>query len=208
MLTEIQINKNKEKYISLIKSITIEGAKINSFLSWLEGSDFFLAPASSKYHCSYKGGLCEHSLNVYDALVKLVKQFGVENQYSDDTLKMVSLLHDISKTNFYEVYEKNVNTGEKDINGKDIWIKVPEYKTKDCTNRFIYGSHEQNSEYIAHTFFPLSTEESSAILHHHGGMSWDSSKDDISAVYEKFNLALLLHMADMLSTYLYERRYE
>lgn len=216
MLSKEQIQKNKERFIELISSIKLEGANIEGFLRWVEhNSDFFIAPASAKYHCNYAGGLCEHSLHVYDALVKLVEDFASHfeyhenedgtsaeevrvNSYSDDSIKLVALLHDISKTNFYEQYDRNVK------NEDGAWIQVKEYKTRESADRFIFGNHEQNSEFIAHTFFPLSVEEASAILHHHGGMSWDSAKDDISAVYERFPLALLLHLADMKATYLDE----
>ena len=203
MLTETQINNNKERYISLIKSIEMEGANVDRFLDWLTNkSDFFLAPASSKYHCDYAGGLCQHSLNVYDALVKLLNEFQAiaGRDYDENLVKVVSLLHDISKANFYETYLRNVKddeTGE--------WKKVQEYKVREPENRFIYGSHEQNAEYIARNFFPLNVEASTAILHHHGGMSWDSAKDDISGVYDRFPLATLLHLADMAATYIYER---
>ena len=204
MLTKKQIETNKERYIDLIKSITTQGADIDGFLKWAEKSDFFVAPASSKYHCDYAGGLCQHSLNVYDALIKLLNEFQAMagKDYSEDSVKIVALLHDISKTNFYEIYYRNVKdeaTGE--------WHKEPEYKVRDPENRFIFGSHEQNSEYIIRTFFPISLEESTAILHHHGGMSWDSAKDDISGVFDRFPLATLLHLADMVATYVYERNH-
>ena len=122
--------------------------------------------------------------------------------YSSDTLKLVSLLHDISKTNFYETYQRNV----KDENGQ--WVQVQEYKTRDAEHRFIYGSHEQNAEYMASTFFPLSVEERVAILHHHANQSWDSAQDNIAEIFTKFPLALFLHLADMLSTFVVETRDE
>ena len=220
MLTKEQIAENKKRFLELISSIKIEGANIEGFLRWVEhNSDFFIAPASAKYHCDYEGGLCEHSLNVYDALVKLVEQFASHfefhqdevagtaeevriNHYSEDTIKIVALLHDISKANFYEQYERNVK------NEAGEWVKVKDYKTREADNRFIYGSHEQNAEYIAHTFFPLTVEEGSAILHHHAGMSWDSAKDDIGTVYGKYPLATLLHVADMIATFTMENRDE
>ena len=219
MLTKEQIQANKDRFIELINSITLEGCNKEGLLNWLGKSDFFEAPASVKYHCNYPGGLCEHSLNVYDNLNKLVIQFashfkyeesadGKEGSetlvphYTQDSIKIVALLHDISKTNFYEQYEKNVK------NDEGVWIKVKEYKTREADNRFVYGSHEQNSEFIAHTFFPLSVEESVAILHHHGGMSWDSAQDAIGEVYAKFPLAVLLHLADMSATFINETRNE
>lgn len=220
MLTQEKREANKARYIELIKSISLEGSNVEGFLNWLEKSDFFDAPASAKYHGSYPGGLCQHSLNVYDCLVQLAAKFATRMErnpywtseldetagpqyietpaYSDDSLKLIALLHDISKTNFYEQYDRNVK------NDEGTWVKVKEYRTRDAKDRFVYGSHEQNSEFMAHTFFPLSVEEASAILHHHGGMSWDSAKDDIADVYSKFPLALLLHMADMTATFLCE----
>ena len=197
-ISQEQIQQNKERFIELIKSIKTEGADIEGLLRWLDKSDFFKAPSSTKYHCAYEGGLCEHSLNVYDSLIKLVPQFGVE--YPEDSLKVVALLHDIAKANFYESYQRNV----KDETGK--WIQVEEYKVREPEDRFIYGNHEQNSEFMIHTFFPLSVEESTSILHHHAGMSWDSAKDELSVVYNKYPLAVLLHMADLAACYITETR--
>lgn len=202
MLTDDQIKNNRDRFLELINSITVEGANLSGLIKWLDNSDFFFAPASTKYHSAYAGGLCEHSLNVYDALCRLVEEYKdkLPNEISEDSIKIVSLMHDVSKTNFYELYYRNVKNDET-----GIWEKVPEYRTKDAKDRFILGSHEQNAEYIAHTFFPLSAEESSAILHHHAGASWDSAQDDFSAVYSKYPLAILLHMADFIATFLYER---
>lgn len=224
MLTPEQIEANKQRFLELISSITIEGSDIEGLNRWLEKSDFFVAPASTKYHCAYPGGLCEHSLHVYDALVKLVKEFKttyktitndvvdeetgivthnvsqIENcEYSDDTIKVVALLHDISKANFYEKYLRNVKNEDT---GK--WEQVEEFRKREDTNRFIYGSHEQNAEYMIHTFFPLSLEESSAVLHHHGGMGFDSTQDDVGPVFKHYNLACLLHTADLISTFIVE----
>lgn len=209
MLTPEQIESNKERFVELIKSINIEGANIDGLVNWLENkSDFFLAPASTRYHCSYAGGLCEHSLNVYDALIKLVDSFiptkeGEPPAFSDDSLKTVALLHDLSKANFYERYMRNV---KNEVTGK--WEQVPEYRVKDEKDRFIYGSHELTAEYMVRTFIPLSVEESSAITHHHAGMSFDSTKEDVAIVFNRYSLATLLHMADLASTFLLENRDE
>ncbi len=198
-----QINKNKETFLELVKGITREDADLNYLINWLENkSDFFTAPASTKYHCGFEGGLCQHSLNVYNALSKLNKEYG---DYSEDTIRIVALFHDISKANFYEVYERNVNTGQKDEKGKDIWIRVPEYKVKEANSRFIFGNHEQNSEFMIRSFIPLEIEESVAILNHHGGMGYDSTQADLTPIYNKYSLACLLHVADMLATYVTEK---
>lgn len=218
-----QMIKNKERFLELISSIKIKDANIEGLLRWLDKSDFFVAPASTKYHGSYAGGLCAHSLKVYDNLVKLTEMFAttvdqkwevdeegkpipesvhmVERPiYSEDTLKVVALMHDIGKANHFTTYMRNV---KNETTGK--WEQVEEFKVKDAEERFIYGNHEQNSEFMTHAFFPLSVEESSAILNHLGGMGADSAQMIIPTIYTKYSLALLLHMADLVACYIDEK---
>lgn len=218
-----KMNFNKKRYLEIINSITLADADIKGLINWLEKSDFFSAPATLKYHGSYPGGLCEHSLKVYDNLVKLASIFTTSyepqwdtdsqgnpiketvrtvevSQYSADTLKIVALMHDIGKTNYFTTYQRNVKNEET---GK--WEQKEEYKVKDASERFILGNHEQNSEYIAHSFFPLSVEESSAILNHLGGMGADSAQIIAPTIYTKYTLAVLLHMADLIACYIDEK---
>lgn len=215
MLEEKQILENKERFITLISSIKREGADIGSLIKKLENSDFFVAPASTQYHCSYKGGLCQHSLNVYDQLKKLIsieypkflpdgtgEMKSIEDYkqpFSDDTLIIVALLHDMSKMNFYETADRNV----KDANGN--WTKVPYIKTRDAKDRFLYGNHEQTSVFMISQFIPLALEEEVAILHHMGGKGHDSAQVDLTSIYNKYSLSVLLHIADMLATFISER---
>ncbi len=210
MLSKEQIAKNKEEFISLINSINRDFDK-EKLINWLENkSDFFTAPASTKYHCSYEGGLCEHSLNVYYALRNLnygympeltatpeeIEQGIHKYKYDEDTLKIVGLLHDISKANYYEIFSRNV----KDNNGN--WKQVLDYKTKE--DRFIYGNDEQNTEFMVSTFIPLTVDEKVALLHKSGGKAFDSTQENIPTIFNKYQLAALLHCADMLSCYVLE----
>ena len=207
MLTETQINENKNRFLDLISSITREGANIELLKRQLTESDFFTAPASTVYHCSFRGGLCYHSLNVYDTLCTIMKaRYGENCPYSDETLKIVALLHDISKMNFYEIYYQNKkvysdNGSKRDEIGKFDWQSIPAYKIKDASERFIFANHEYNSLYMIETFIPLSLEESTAIIHHMGSMATDSAKDDLPNIFSKYNLAMFLYLADMWSTY-------
>lgn len=210
MNTQERIESNKAEFITLINSITREFDK-EKLIDWLENkSDFFTAPASTKYHGSYEGGLCEHSLNVYYALRNLnygympelcqteeeLKQGVHKYKYDEDTLKIVGLLHDISKANYYEKYQRNV----KDKDGN--WQQVQDYKIKE--NRFIYGSDEQNTEFMVSTFIPLTVDERVALLHKSGGKAFDSTQENIPTIFNKYQLAALLHCADMLSCYILE----
>lgn len=211
MLTIEQIESNKAEFIELISSIQRDGADIDKLINKLCSSDFFTAPASTKYHCNYDGGLCEHSLNVYHNLVALCKnREGLDDScYNEDTLKITALLHDISKMNIYEKTSKNEKIycadGDKyDVLGKFKWETSLGWKVKD--NKFVYGSHEETSEFIIRQFIPLTIDESVAVLHHMGSLGWDSAQDNIASVYSQYSLSLMLHIADMMSTYVDERQ--
>lgn len=214
MLTPEQIEQNKQTFLSLVNSIGREFDK-EKLIKWLtEGSDFFTAPASTKYHCAFEGGLCQHSLNVYYSLEALCSTFATDYKqemidgetkeiatpkFERDSILITSLFHDISKANLYERYLRNV---KNDQTGQ--WEKVPDYKVRDLKDRFVFGSHEETAEFMLRSFIPLTVEESVAILHHMGGKGWDSSQTDLSMIYGRYRLACLLHTADLLSTYILE----
>ncbi len=207
MLSELCIQNNKNRFIELVNSISREGFNKDLLLKYLESTDFYYAPATSKYHSSFKGGLVKHSLNVYDTLVKLVKDSDIN--IDEDSIKIVSLFHDISKVNYYETYYRNQkvyheNGTKYDESGRFDWQSIKEYKVIDSTNRFLFYNHEGTSEYMISSYCPLTLEESVAILHHHGAMSNDSAKDEITAIYNRYPLAVLLHTADLISCYILE----
>ena len=113
----------RQEFIEIYKNnIKIEGAE--KLLNWLENdSDFFTCPASTKFHNNFEGGLCEHSINVYNRLKQLVVMAFGENYWEnlknkdgtnrtkeeiDETLAIIGLLHDICKVNTYKTDYKNV----------------------------------------------------------------------------------------------------
>lgn len=206
MLDKDMIQKNKEEFRNLVLTIDRNNANIEGLLETLENSDFFIAPASTKYHGAFEGGLCRHSLDVYLILDNLIHMNNLE--YDRTSIIITSLFHDISKMNYYETTYMNKkvysdNGSKYDAGGKYDWISERGYKIIDVKNRFIYGNHEQTSEYMIRRFIPLTLEESISILHHHGGMGFDSTQLDISLIYQKYPLALMLHLADMTCAYLY-----
>ena len=199
MLNEEQIEQNKKSFIDLINSIGRDFDK-NKLIAWLENSDFFTAPASIKNNSNFPGGLCLHSLNVFAALENICNNFCCNNSgeclYDSDSIKIVALLHDINKANYFEPFKRNV----KDADGK--WIQVDDYRIKDAENRFIFGNREETSLYMVKSFIPnLTVEEEVAILTHLGGKGYDSTQMNLGEVYNKYNLACALHVADMLSTF-------
>ncbi len=187
----------KERFIEIYKkNITREGA--DKLLEYLESpaSDFFTAPASARYHSSYEGGLCEHSLNVYDCLVSYLKsdrakQFGFE--YTDESIAIASLLHDLCKIGVYKKGFRNV----KDERG--AWQRVDTFEYDD---KLPYG-HGEKSVYIISGYMRLTREEAFAIRYHMGYSSTEDPRN-VSAAFEMFPLAFALSTADSEATYYLE----
>ncbi len=188
---------NKERFIEIYKAnINREGA--DKLLEYLmsKNSDFFTAPASTRYHNAFEGGLLEHSLNVYDCLKSYLetdraKEFGLE--FSDETIAIVSLLHDICKVNVYKVSTRNVK------NPDGVWIQVPYYEYDD---NLPYG-HGEKSVYIISGFMKLTREEAFAIRYHMG-FSGEEGKGIVGNALDKFHLALAVNIADMEASFLVE----
>ena len=187
---------NKERFLQIYnEKISREGAdKLLDFLQ--NGSDFFTAPASARYHCAYAGGLCEHSLNVYHCLVDYLQRDRVRElyglEYSDESIAIVALLHDLCKIGCYKSGTRNV----KDEHGK--WQTVPTYTFDDPLP---YG-HGEKSVYIANGFIRLTREEAMAIRWHMGFSGPEDSRM-IGQALRQYPLAFALHTADMeASTFL------
>ena len=204
-----EIMEMKEDFIALLRRIKRSNANIEGLIDKLETTDFFTAPASTRYHNACYGGLLAHSLNVYNNLEMLVKMKGLEEVIPEDSILICGLLHDMAKINFYEPTVRNKKVYSEDGSkydelGKFDWVSEKAWAVKPESQRFIYGSHEETSEFMARCYIPLKIEESIAILHHHSGMSNDSTVKNISGLYIRYPVAHLLHIADMLATYLDE----
>ena len=188
----------KEEYIGLFKqNITRDGA--DKLLEFLEKSDFFTAPASSRFHNSVEGGLCQHSLNVYYCLKDYLDSNYFKNvfgfSYSEETIAVAALLHDVCKVNNYTVDYRNAK------NDEGVWEKVPFYKTDD---KVPYG-HGEKSVYITSAYIHLSREEAMAIRWHMGFTEHDHI-GQCGQAFEMFPLAFALSTADMMATYFVEGR--
>lgn len=191
----------EQKFIEIYtQHIKREGA--DKLLEYLKSpsSDFFTAPASTRFHGAYAGGLCEHSVNVYECLRDYMARERVKEIYglsaSDETIAIVSLLHDLCKINCYKVSERNV----KDETGK--WIKVPYYEYDD---KLPYG-HGEKSVYIISGFMRLTREESFAIRYHMGFSQSGDDMRNVSAAFEMFPLALAMNIVDMEASHMFEVR--
>lgn len=172
----------KEKFIEILEATNREG--IDKVIKFLSESDFFEAPASTRFHGSYKGGLLEHSLKVYEILKEKVED--------NDTIKIVSLLHDICKVNYYKTDFRNVKT-----NG--VWEQVPYYTVDD---KIPYG-HGEKSVMMLSEFIKLTPEEKYSIRWHMGFSEPKELYNVLGQAFKKYPLALYLHEADLEATYIF-----
>lgn len=184
----------KTEFIEIYQTyIKRDGAK--EFLDYLcsNKSDFFTAPASTRFHGSYPEGLVEHSINVYHCLKDYLSRNRVKDMYGmdydDETIALVSLLHDVCKINVYKTSYRN-----KKVNGE--WQQVPYYEFED---EMPYG-HGEKSVYMISPFMKLTREEAFAIRYHMGFSNEDPARN-VGYTFEHFPLAFALSTADMEATY-------
>ena len=192
-----EINKgNQERFLALFRSkIQREGSE--RLLDYLgRGCDFFTAPASTRYHGNYPGGLLEHSLNVYDCLVDYLSRPRVKEVYglsfSEESVAIVALCHDLCKVDFYKESTRNVKED-------GVWKTVPYYTIED---QLPYG-HGEKSVYIVSGFMRLTRDEAFAIRYHMG-FSGTEDNNTVGSAFAKFPLAVALATADMEAAYFVE----
>lgn len=191
----MEINKKEPKqmwedYCNLLLSTNRPGIK--ELITWLDNSDFKVAPASTRYHNNFEGGLLEHSLNVYNELIReedLIKLFNIPKE----SLIITALLHDICKANFYQMDIRNVKK-----NG--TWVQEPYYTVDDL---FPIG-HAEKSIIIALQYIKLTDVEIAMIRNHMGACADVQGMFSNSNLFNKYPEALLLHIADMKATYIIE----
>lgn len=184
----------KKKFIEIYTTyITRPGA--SDLLEWLEHSDFFSAPASTKFHGDHHGGLCEHSVHVWEELIRLLKAYP-EIRVTAESAAIVSLLHDLCKVGCYKTELRN-----KKENG--VWRSVPTYVFDED---FCYGGHGSKSVFLAQKYMNLTEQEAVAINCHMG--PWDRNPNDYSVgnAFEAYPLAWLVHVADESATYIREKK--
>lgn len=207
-------NTNIKKFESLFSEIKRDGA--DALLGFIRKSDFYTAPASTRFHLSCEGGLLEHSLHVYECLNNKLSAplwKDVLKDVSRETILIVSLLHDICKTYYYVTDYRNQKTYDADVvskakpkdvkhdlKGDFIWETVPCY-TVD--NKYPLG-HGSKSVIFILQYMKLTMEEMTAINHHMGAYCDSSQWNELGQAYDKYPLAMALHQADMEATHILE----
>lgn len=195
---------NKTKIINLLKKVNREG--IENLIKFMQESDYFTAPASTKYHLNEEGGLATHCINVYKRLYQGYSQRAKEltgstelDSATKESIVIVALSHDLCKCNFYKSSfrnQKNEETGE--------WEKVPVYTVQDQSP---LGHGEKSVILLLQLGVKLTEEEIYAIRWHMGGFDETvrGGFRNLSEVYNRYELAYLLNRADMDATYLDEK---
>lgn len=177
----------KERFKQIVS--TIDRTGMDELMLMLDKTDFYTAPASTKHHEAYEGGLVEHCVHVFDYLSS---DDYTRSHYTLETIAIVALFHDVCKIGQYKIEMRN----SKDESGK--WVKVPYYTVEDS---FPYG-HGEKSVLMLSDYIKLTLEEMFAIRWHMGAYSGQQDWNTLSEAYKQFPLSLLLHQADMRATYL------
>lgn len=188
----MNIEANKQRFVGLCETL-IKRDGISDLMKYLENSDFYTAPASTRFHLAEPGGLLAHSLNVYDRLLKLLDTYP-EVRLSDESAAIMALFHDLCKANMYTPEKRN----RKNSSGQ--WEQYDSYTINE---KFHYGGHGSKSVFMLQNYIRLTPEEAVAINCHMG--AWDGNKD-VGSAYEQFASAWLLHVADEAACYLMEAK--
>ena len=181
----------KEEFIKLLKNTNREG--MDKLIEFINKTDFFKAPASTRYHGNYEGGLLEHSMKVYEILKEKVKNSSIPINTSEESLIIIALLHDICKVNFYKVDYRNAK------NEFGEWEKVPYYTVDDTIP---YG-HGEKSVMMLTEYIKLTSEEKYCIRWHMGFTEPKQLYATFGLAFIKYPLSLLLHEADFEATYFF-----
>ena len=174
----------KEEFIRLLQEIPREG--MDKLIEFLKASDFFEAPASTRFHGAFRGGLLAHSMKVYEILKTKTPD--------SDSVRIIALLHDICKANYYKTDYRNAK------NELGVWEKVPYYTVEDTIP---YG-HGEKSVMMLSEFIKLTNEEKYAIRWHMGFTEPKELYSTIGLAYKKYPIVLLTHEADLEASYFYD----
>ena len=203
--TDREIMKEKKvRFIELLRSTGRQG--IEEVINYLEKSGFFTAPASTKHHLSFEGGLMEHSLNVYDMAMALrgpivAMKPEKEEKLAEKSIIIAALLHDICKAN---IYKKAKKWNKNDLGQ---WEQYDAYETD--YSRMPVGHGEKSVIMLLSLGLKLTLDETVAIRWHMG--AWDlafqsyEAKSNISEAGNRYPLLSLIQSADNMATHILEQ---
>ena len=179
-------------FINLLRATNRDG--IENVIAWLEKSDFFTAPASTRFHGAYEGGLLEHSLNVHKAFENILQGVLFDFSIDKSSVTIAALLHDICKANTYKVAKRW---------RKDKQNQWEQYDTYEFDETEPMG-HGEKSVMMAEQYICLTPAERYAIRWHMGFTEPKENWNTMTAAIRKYPVILAVSEADLESTYLLE----
>ena len=195
IMSKEELEEQKEMILDLLRSTERDGIdKLADYLS--DSTDFFTAPASTRFHNNFSGGLAQHCLNVYENFKSLLEITGVE--MSEDSIIICALLHDLCKCNTYVVETRNRKNEQGQWEKYNIWATNKEVD--------IPLPHSSRSIAIIRKFIKLSIKEELTIFYHmgpYGGEDYEY-RNMLKAANEKYPQTVLFYVADTIASYLDE----
>ena len=203
----------------------VERSGLNNLISYLNQSDFYNAPASTKYHNDYPGGLADHSISVYRELVHLNDYLDLK--IAEESLIICGLLHDLCKIGVYKIDEEEatnaqikyltslIRKGDGIVPEENLtkqfasdligWYKGGMQGDKPTLGRsYVYEDvfpvgHGEKSVVVIQQFISLEEEEILAIRYHMG-MYGNHDDRNYHKAKDMYPLVEMLHLADRLAT--------
>ena len=198
------MNEAQKKFKEMLLLTNREG--MENVIERLEEQGFFKAPASTKFHLNYEGGLLEHSMNVCDMALELRevmirKKEGLRDLLPKESVIIAALFHDVCKADIYKPAVK------RQKNERGVWCDVPGYDV-DYSN-FPVGHGEKSVIWLLQNGLRLTADEIMAIRWHM--TAWDLAfqspemKGNLNAARERCPLMALIQAADGLAANMLER---
>lgn len=173
----------KEEYIKIFEDI-MQNLVSDEAHQWLDRNGFFSAPASTKYHYVFAGGLFEHSLNVTLNLLTLTEKLKLQWSRPESPY-LVGMFHDLCKIDQY------------------IWNPI--LKKYEWNADQPYKGHGDKSVfYIEKNICELTEEEKACIRWHMGAFDEKENWTKYTTAIHEFKNVLFTHTADMMASHIDE----
>ena len=155
-------------------------------IRWLKSTDYFSAPASTKYHAAYPGGLFDHNMNVLDELLRLTRNHTTCPWGRPESPFIIATLHDVTKLGLYL---------EQKDNDEITYVKNPDY---------VWNGHGEDSVNKLLMHMELTEEEKMCIRYHMGAYETEDW-DGYDKAIRMYPNVLWTHAADMIASKVAER---
>lgn len=164
-------------------------------MKYLQEEGFFTAPASTKYHGAYEGGLYEHCDKVTERLIELTNNNNLSWQ-RDESPFIVGMFHDLCKC---DQYIPIVENEYELVAGENKLVSAPKIKSYEYNTKTLLKGHGSKSVMILSRFITLTEEEMLCIRYHMGAYEKEEWTEFDQAI-RKYPNVLWTHMADMLAS--------